>query len=229
MSLLELKNICYAYDDIVALRYINLDINEGETVVLMGSNGCGKSTLLRLINGLCFANEGSYIFDGLEVTQNVLKDTKTSKQFHQKLGYIFQNAEIQLFCSNVEEEIQFGLVQMGLSENEVQQRTQDVLKLLDIEKLAHRAPYHLSGGEKRKVALAAILAMNPKVFILDEPIAALDHKSQIWLTQLLLELKRAGKTMIIATHNMDFAKQIADRIVYMSDEHELMNKYYDED
>jgi cobalt/nickel transport system ATP-binding protein len=137
------------------------------------------------------------------------------------MGFVFQNADVQLFCGSVEEEIDFGPRQMGLSEEEIKRRREDVIRLLQIDHLRGRAPYHLSGGEKRKVAVACILSMNPQVLVLDEPLAGLDRKTQEWLTGFLLDLKDAGKTMVIATHNDELAHLLADRIVYMNEEHEI--------
>lgn len=221
--LFHLDNVCFAYEGHIALRYITLDIQKGETVVFQGPNGCGKSTLMKLLNGLVFAEEGTYSFDGSPITEKSLKDTKFSKQFHQRVGFIFQNSDLQLFCSNVEEEIAFGPRQMGLSEEEVRQRTDDVIRLLDIEHLRERAPYHLSGGEKRKVAIACILSMNPEALVLDEPLAGLDRKAQEWLVEFLLQLKQAGKTLIISTHNDELAHTLADRLVTMDEEHQIVS------
>ena len=193
----------------------------GETVVLQGSNGCGKSTLLKLLNGLVYAEEGTYKFDGDVINEKSLKDNVFSKKFHQRVGFIFQNSDVQLFCSNVEEEIGFGPRQMGLSEEEVKQRTDDVIALLDIEHLRERAPYHLSGGEKRKVAIACILSMNPEALVLDEPLAGLDRKTQEWLVGFLLDLKKAGKTLIVSTHNDELAHTLADRLVVIGDDHTI--------
>ena len=219
--LFSLNNVCFAYDGHIALRYITLDIDRGECVVFRGGNGCGKSTLMKLLNGLVFAEEGTYWFDGDEISEKALKDTRFAKQFHQRVGYVFQNSDVQLFCSNVEEEIAFGPRQMGLSEEEITQRTEDMIALLDIEHLRERAPYHLSGGEKRKVALACILSMNPEALVLDEPLAGLDRKTQEWLVQFLLQLKAAGKTLVISTHNDELAHTLADRLVDMADDHTI--------
>ena len=221
-AFITLNKICYAYDDIVALRYIDLEIKKGETLVLQGPNGCGKSTLLKLLNGLVFANEGQYIFDGKLIDREALKDARFSKIFHQRIGFVFQNPDVQLFCSNVEEEIAFGPMQMGLSENDITKRVDDVIALLDIENLRKRAPYHLSGGEKHKVALACILSMNPDLLIIDEPLAGLDRKSQSWLINFLKDLKKAGKTLVISTHNDELAKDLADRIINIDENHMIV-------
>ena len=221
-NIIELDGVCYAYNGNIALRYITLNIKKGECVVLQGSNGSGKSTLLRLMSGLIYPEKGKYIFDGDEITEKHLADRVNSRRFHQRLGFIFQNSDTQLFCSSVEEEIAFGPLQMGFSSEEVNNRVESIIKLLDIEKLRKRAPYHLSGGEKRKVAIACILSMNPEVLMLDEPLAGLDRKSQKWLTEFLLALKLAGKTLIISTHNDELANKLADRIVEINDDHEIV-------
>ena len=219
--LFSLDNVCFAYEGHIALRYITLDVARGETVVLQGSNGCGKSTLLKLLNGLVYAEEGTYRFDGDVIDEKSLKDNVFSKRFHQRVGFIFQNSDVQLFCGNVEEEISFGPRQMGLSEEEVKRRTDDVIGLLGIEDLRERAPYHLSGGEKRKVAIACILSMNPEALVLDEPLAGLDRKTQEWLVEFLLDLKKAGKTLIVSTHNDELAHTLADRLVVIGDDHSI--------
>ena len=219
--LFSLDNVCFAYEGHIALRYITLDVARGETIVLQGSNGCGKSTLLKLLNGLVYAEEGTYRFDGDVINEKSLKDNIFSKKFHQRVGFIFQNSDVQLFCSNVEEEISFGPRQMGLSEEEVKQRTDDVIELLGIGDLRERAPYHLSGGEKRKVAIACILSMNPEALVLDEPLAGLDRKTQEWLVGFLLDLKKAGKTLIVSTHNDELAHTLADRLVVIGDDHSI--------
>lgn len=219
--LFSLDNVCFAYEGHIALRYITLDIAKGETVVFQGPNGCGKSTLMKLLNGLVFAEQGTYKFDGDEISEKTLKDNKFSKRFHQRVGFIFQNADVQLFCGSVEEEIAFGPRQMGLSEEEVKRRTDDVIKLMDIEKLRERAPYHLSGGEKRKVAIACILSMNPEALVLDEPLAGLDRKTQEWLVSFLLQMKAAGKTLIVSTHNDELAHTLADRLVVIGEDHQV--------
>lgn len=137
------------------------------------------------------------------------------------MGYVFQNADTQLFCGSVEEEIAFGPVQMGLSEAEIKKRTEDCLHLFGLEKLRDRPPYHLSGGEKRKVSLACILSLNPEVLILDEPLAGLDEKTQDMLVEFLQSFHNAGKTLITITHNRQLAETIGTRFACMNEKHEL--------
>ncbi len=219
--MIELKNVCYAYGNEIALRYINLNIQKGESVIIQGPNGCGKSTLIKLLNGIIFPMEGSYTYQGHEITEKTLKDPRFAKWFHQQMGYVFQNADTQLFCGSVEEEIAFGPIQMGLSEGKIKQRTDDCLKLFGIEKLRERPPYHLSGGEKRKVSLACILSMNPEVLILDEPLAGLDESTQKMLIDFLKKFHAAGKTLIIITHNNQLAKELGTRFIQINENHEL--------
>lgn len=227
-KILELKNICFSYNGgVTALEDISLDVCRGEALVLKGPNGCGKSTLLSVMNGILQPESGEYFIYGdrgngteaFEVTEKNLKDTRFSKWFYQQCGFIFQNSDIQLFCGSVEEEIEFGPIQMGLDKQEIERRTEDVLQLLQIEHLRDRAPYQLSGGEKRKVAIACILSMNPSILMLDEPLAGLDNRSQEWLTDFLLTLKETGKTIVISTHNNSLAGTVADRIVHMDEDH----------
>lgn len=219
--MIKLENVCYSYNGLVALRYVNLEINKGDTIVLQGSNGCGKSTLLKLLNGLIFAEEGEYYFDGELITPSKMKDSRFSKSFHKRIGFVFQNPDVQLFCNNVYDEISFGPLQMELSYEEIEKRVSDLLTLLNIEHLKDRAPYHLSGGEKKRVALASVLSMNPEVLVLDEPLAGLDKSTQDWLIDFLQELQSAGKTLIISTHDDSLAHLLGDRIVYMNEDHTI--------
>lgn len=220
-NILELKDICFAYEDHVALKHIDLTVKHGETVVLEGPNGCGKSTLIRILNGLEVANEGTYICDGEVIDEKFLKQELRTKKFHQKIGYVFQNPDIQLFCSSVEQEIAFGPMQMGLPQGEIEKRVEDCIALLSIEELRKRPSFYLSTGEKKKVALASVLSVNPKILILDEPLSGLDEASKEWLTSFLLDLKKAKKTMIIATHDHTFSHEIADKVVRMNKEHRM--------
>ena len=220
--MIEIKNVTYSYLDIIALNNINLEIKPGEAVALMGANGCGKSTLLKLINGIISPERGSYRFNGEEITHKKLQDNKFSKQLHQRIGFVFQNSDTQLFCSSVFEEIAFGPRQMGLDELEVKKRVKDCLKLLNIENFESRIPYHLSGGEKRKVAIACVMSLNPDVLVLDEPMNGLDPKTQRWLVEFLVKLNKAGKTLIISTHNLELVHEISTRAILFNEEHTIV-------
>lgn len=219
--MIKLENVCFAYEKEIALRYVNLHVEKGDSLVIQGPNGCGKSTLIKLLNGIIFPTEGCYHYQEYEITEKALKDVRFAKWFHQQMGYVFQNADTQLFCGSVEEEVAFGPIQMGLPEAEVKRRTEDCLRLFDIEKLRERPPYHLSGGEKRKVSLACILSLNPEVLILDEPLAGLDEKTQDMLLEFLKNFHKAGKTLITITHNRQLAGTLGTKFAYMNEEHEL--------
>lgn len=217
--LIEFDDYCYAYEDVPTLSHIDLSIDAGESVVLMGDNGSGKSTLLKAMSGLVLAQQGSYRFDGQEVDASSMRDASFSKHLHQRVGFIFQDSDAQLFCASVEDEIAFGPRQMQLAEEEVARRVDDVCQLLGIEKLRGRAPYNLSGGEQKKVALACILSMNPDVYCFDEPLNGLDQRTRSWLVGFLGQLKAAGKTLVIATHDQSLADEVADWFAYMGDYH----------
>ncbi|MCR5677220.1 MAG: energy-coupling factor ABC transporter ATP-binding protein [Agathobacter sp.] len=219
MSLLELKQIEFSYekDETAVLSDFSLAIEAGQCVLVLGENGAGKSTLFRILNGLSFAQSGTYHFDGALIDERYLKNNRNAKQFHKRIGYLFQNPDVMLFNATVYDEIAFGPRQMGLSDEEVDRRVLDSLSLMEIESLRQKAPYHLSGGQKKKVALAAVLSLNPDVLILDEPFAGLDKKSEQWLLQLLKDLKAAGKTLVIATHADEKFQEIADTSIIMGE------------
>lgn len=223
-SLIALDDFCFAYDAAPVLRHITLDIRAGECVVLMGDNGSGKSTLLKAICGLIFPQRGGYRFDGAEITEQSMRDASFSKRLHSRVGFVFQDSDAQLFCPSVADEIAFGPRQMGLSEDEVAQRVDDTLALLGIEHLRDRAPWALSGGEKKRVAIACVLSMNPDAYCFDEPLAGLDAKTQAWLMAFLKQLKAAGKTLVIATHDQSLADALADYFVYMGEYHGYDNR-----
>lgn len=210
--MIKLDDICFAYDSTPVLKHFSTEVANGELVVIKGDNGCGKSTLLNIINALEFAEIGTYTFDGTVIDKKAMKSEQFAKTFHQKIGYVFQNTDAQLFCSSVYDEIAFAPRQMQLDEAEIAKRVDDMLKLTGTEHLKERAPFHLSMGEKKKVAVASVLAMNPQVLILDEPMNFLDKKSREWLVEFLNQMHSVGKTIIIVSHTDDFDK-MADRII----------------
>ena len=211
--MIELNDISFSYYQDDVLNHFSLNIKEGESIAICGDNGSGKSTLLKLINGLIFSKTGYYKFDGVEITEKQMEISEYSKEFHQRIGFVWQNPDTQLFCSSVEEELAFGPVQMGLPEDEIHKRVNDTLELLDLTKLRNRPPYYLSGGEKKKTAIASILTMNPSVWTLDEPLSSLDKKTREWLIEFLQALKKAGKTIIFSSHESSLVEVLADRVI----------------
>ena len=221
MSMIQFDDVCYAYDGEPVLRHIDFAIDEGQAVVLSGPNGAGKSTLLRMINGLIYPEIGSYTFEGQSITEKQMREHKYSKWFHQRVGFIWQDPAVQLFCGSVEEELAFGPQQMGLPESEIRQRVREAMELLGLTRLAGRAPYTLSGGEKKKTAIASVLTMNPSVWTLDEPLSALDEATQDWLVEFLKSLKAAGKTLIFSTHDRRLATDLANVRLEVDAAHEV--------
>jgi len=202
-----------------ALSGIDLTIGCGEQVAVLGANGSGKSTLLKMLDGLVFPTAGTVTAFGQPLTEDSLEHPAFRSEFRSRVGFVFQDADVQMFCSNAYEELAFGPLQLGLPEEEVRERVADVARNLRIERLFDRPPYALSGGEKKRVAIGSVLTMRPHVLLLDEPTNALDPRSQVWLLDLLGELKAAGHTVVIATHDLSIAEEMADRLVVLSEDH----------
>ena len=220
--MIRLENISYKYDSGIVLDDISYVFQMGTCYSIIGPNGCGKSTLFRVLNGLSFPTKGRFIFDGTVINERYLKDEQNAREFHRRIGYVFQDSEVQLFTRSVEDEIAFGLFQLGLDEEEVRERVEYYLKLLEIEDLRYRAPFNLSGGEKKRVALAAIFAMKPEVLILDEPLAGLDEEGQKFITDFIIKQKSTDKLIIISTHNRELAETVSDVVVHMDKNHKFV-------
>lgn len=215
----------YHYTEETGIHDIQLQIQKGETVGLMGPNGAGKSTLFKILVGLLPLSSGQYHFKDWTIDQDFLKDPHRAGQLFQQVGLIFQNSDTQLFNTSVYDELAFGPRQLGLAETEVEQRVQDTLGLLEIEHLRDRIPYHLSGGEKKLVAIASVLTMNPSLFLFDEPFNGLSPKYQKLIVTLLQELKTAGKTIVISSHHFEQIAPIVERVLLFSEEHTITGSY----
>lgn len=220
--MIEFKDVYFKYKNVDVLKNINVSIKEGEAVALIGPNGSGKSTFLKIVNGIEFSKKGKYYFKGEEINSKKLEDNKFCKLFHKNVGFVFQNSDAQLFCSNVYDEIAFGPRQMGLKEEEVNMRVEDCLKLLDVEDLREREPYNLSGGEKKRVAIASVLALNPEVLVLDEPMNGIDPKGKRFLKDLMIKLNSSGKTIICSTHDFEYVQDVFKRALVFSEEHTIV-------
>jgi cobalt/nickel transport system ATP-binding protein len=221
-DIVSLKNICYSYyGKITALKNINLSVKKGEMFAVIGLNGSGKSTLLHIINAIIFPDSGDLLFDGNAVTEKSLKEKGPGMQFRQRMGYVFQNSDIQLFCPTVFDELLFGPMQTGLPLEAALERAEQTLSYLGIGYLKERPVYMLSGGEKKRVAIASVLTMNPDVLLVDEPLSNLDPKSQTFFIGLLIELHQAGKTIIFTTHQLDLIDHLQPGVAVLSDEHTI--------
>lgn len=199
----------YSYPDgKEALKDINIKIDNNETIAIVGANGVGKSTLIKTIVGIFLTTKGDIIVDGEKVTK------KTLSSIRKKVGVVFQNPDDQLFMNNVYDDIAFGPRNYNFTEEEVKEKVERVMKNLDIEKLSERSPNNLSGGEKRKVAIATVLSMEPSIILFDEPTSFLDAKGK----RMLIEtLKNINTTKIIATHDLDMVKDICERVIVLKE------------
>ena len=188
---------------------------------IMGSNGCGKTTLLHLLSGLLFPGCGTILFKNQPITELALKDATFNQYFRESLGYVFQNPDAQLFCPTVLDELLFGPLQMGKDRQAAMERANAVMEMLNISNLRDRTTYMLSGGEKKRVAIGAVLTTNPDVLLIDEPMAALDPKTRSFLIELLIKLNEAGKTIIMATHHLELIDHLQPRVAVLSEDHTL--------
>ena len=215
MTLYTLAGVTYRYQQITAIDSLSLEILAGTRVALLGANGSGKSTLLRMLDALCFADTGHVEFRGERLTEARFADERFSHAFRRLVGFVFQNPDVQLFSPTVFDEVAFGPLQLGWSGSQVRDRVSGTLDLLSIGHLGDRVPQRLSAGEKKKVALASVLVMDPDVLLLDEPTAGLDPRSRSQIIDLLVEWAGGAKSVITATHELGDLTDIADRCLVL--------------
>ncbi len=219
----DLREVGYTFSGrFTGLRSIDLQIREAERLVVVGTNGSGKSTLLQILGALLFPTTGEARAYGRTLTEETLAEAAFTAFFRQRVGMLFQNPDVQLFCPTVLDEIAFGPLQLGASPEEALEKSRSLIRMLGLERIADRPPFQLSGGEKKKVALAATLSVNPDVLLLDEPTGGLDPRTQVWLVEILGEMRRLGKTIITATHDLSILEEIADRAVVMEENHTIV-------
>lgn len=214
----EVRNISFSYGDRHALKDVNLNVAEGESLAVLGANGSGKTTLLKILDGLVWPTSGAVSFRGVPVTEGTLSGEFLSR-FRSSVGFVFSESDVQLFNTTVFDELAFGPLQLGLGPAEVERRVEDLLASLGIEHLRDRAPYELSTGEKRKVAIGSVLAVDPEVLLLDEPTGGLDPRSQVWLFEVLTELKALGRTVVMSTHDLSLVEDFSERVVVLDETH----------
>lgn len=207
-KIIEIKNLSFTYPDgHRGLAGVDLDISSGENVAVIGPNGAGKSTLLLHVNGILRSN-GSVKICGLKMDEKNLKDIR------RKVGLIFQDPEDQLFSLNVFDDVAFGPINMGLSENEVKQNVSRALGWVGMVGYEQRSPHHLSIGEKKRIAIATVLSVNPEILVIDEPTSNLDPRSKWSLVRLLNQLPI---TKVIATHDLELVRTLCQRTVVMDE------------
>lgn len=210
----RVESVSYSYGDVTAVKEAQLVVRAGECVVILGANGVGKSTLLKILNGLLMPQAGSVLY-----RNSPIEDVASTTLFREEVALLFAEPDCQLFCPTVFDELCFAPLQLGLGPDGAKERAEDVLSMLGLSHLRERAPHTLSTGEKKKVAIASILTLNPQVLLLDEPTGGLDPRSQVWLIELLEELKGCGKTIVMATHDLSLAGDLAHRAVVMDESH----------
>jgi energy-coupling factor transporter ATP-binding protein EcfA2 len=218
MPLVKFDNFSFKYigADSLALRKINLTIDEGEYVVITGPSGCGKTTLCRAINGLVPQFHRGYIAGHVYVDSHDTRENEVAN-LSTIAGMVFQQPENQLVTLNVEKEIAFGPENLGVAPDEIRLRVEEVIHLFDLEQLRHKHPHEMSGGEQQRVALASTLAMKPRILIADEPTSNLDPKSAESILKILSYLNNQGMTIILVEHRLDLVSQDASRIVLMNE------------
>ena len=207
---------------VVALDHVSLAVGPGERVAILGSNGSGKSTLLKILDGLYFPNQGTVAAFGSPLTERAFQEDTFNFDFRRRVSLVFQDSDVQLFMPSVWDELAFAPLQLGVDQQEVKRLVEGALHDLQIEKLRERAPHQLSGGEKKRVALASVLGLSPQVWLLDEPSAGLDPRSVAWLLDFIDRQGQAGKTVITATHDLGILETIAGQVYVLGEDHRVV-------
>ena len=211
--MIEVKDVYFTYPTgVQALKGVSLAIKNGEFVAIMGQNGAGKTTLVKLFNGLLKPTKGGDVLvDGVNT-----RDISVAR-LARKVGFVFQNPDHQLFSETVEEEITFALRNFGFEEATVKRRVTWALDMLDLTEYRQTSPFMLSGGERKRVALASVLAWNPEVVILDEPTIGQDQQQKEKLRQFIVQLNAQGKTVVVVTHDVEFVAECSPRVILMAE------------
>ena len=214
--ILQVRDLRFCYDSgVPALDGVSLDVYAGERIAVLGPNGAGKSTFFLCLNGVLAPESGQILLDGKPV------DRKMRKALCERVGIVFQNADDQIIASTVAAEVSFGPMNLRLPRDEVARRVDHALEYMDLQAFRARPPHDLSGGEKKRVSIADILAMESEVILLDEPAASLDPAGEERLERVLARLSDEGRTLLISTHDVDFAFRWATRAVVFSEGHIL--------
>jgi cobalt/nickel transport system ATP-binding protein len=215
--IISLRDVTYRYPDgNRAIEGLDLEILQGESVAIVGPNGAGKSTLLQIIAGLIPVSEGRLTITGRDIDRKSVDRPNDLDWLRRKLGIIFQDSDVALFNSTVWNDVVFGPLHMGLPLEEIKARGNRALERLGIAHLRDRAPYRLSGGEKRKVSIASVLSIEPEILLFDEPTSDLDPRSRRMVVDLLKSMSAEGKTIIVATHDVNAVPDFAKRIIVLN-------------
>ncbi len=215
--MIRVEALSHSYGDKPSLLEVNFALCAGEKLVVLGSNGSGKSTLLKILDGLIAPASGRYLYDQEPITPKALKRGSLRQRFRQEVSLLFQNPDVMLFNPTVADEIAFGPRQIGM--DSIGERVAHWADLVGVTPLLERPPFTLSGGEKQKVALAALLAVEPKLLLLDEPAAALDPRMTGWLVDFLAQLPI---TLVCTTHNLSLAPELGQRALVVNEDHRII-------
>lgn len=212
--IIRVENIHYRYPSgIEALKRVSLEIYPGEFIAIMGENGSGKTTLIKHFNGVLKPSKGRVVVKGIDTRETSVAELSKI------VGIVFQNPDHQLFAENVLEEIAFPLKNFGFSEDFIKRRVEWALKIMDLEKYSNKSPYMLSIGERKRLTIAAVLAYDPEVIVLDEPTAGQDYLQKEKISEIMNLLRLAGKTVVVVTHDVEFVVEHIDRVILMSNGH----------
>jgi len=218
----KLDNVHFSYlNKFPALCGIGMEVKKGDKLAILGANGAGKSTLLQLLDALIFPDKGSVVAFSRQLLEADFNDPEFCRAFRSRVGLVFQNPDIQLFCSTVKEDVYFGPLQLGIEKSEARKRVEKIVEDLGIGDLLERSPHQLSVGEKRKVAIATVLVIEPEVILLDEPTAGLDPQTSRHIIDIIIEANERGKTIITATHDLHIVEEIADTVYILNREKQV--------
>ncbi|MDD3925828.1 MAG: ABC transporter ATP-binding protein [bacterium] len=215
------SDLSFKYGDKTALDSVSVRIRKGERVALLGANASGKSTLLALMDGLLLPSSGSIKVFGRELCPVSLNDRRFVRHFRSQVAILFQNPDVQLFSDTVRDELAFVPLQLGLSWPEVREVSRSAAEIAGITDLMDRPPHTLSGGEKKRVALASMLTADPSVILLDEPTTGMDPRTQHWFIELMEEFAAGGRTIIVSTHDLALLPELADRALVLGEDHRI--------
>ena len=217
-ALYRLSNVRYAYlNRFSAVQIERMEIPRSARIALIGANGSGKSTLLKLLDGLYFPQQGVVEFDGNSLTEERLREDSVHFAFRKRVGFLFQDPEVQLFSPTVWDEICFAPLQLGWEKEKIRDAGEKTLEQFGLQPLRDRPPYRLSIGEKKKVALASVLVIDPEVLLMDEPTASLDPRTQSVLLELLHQWGENHKTIVTSTHDLSILKEVCDQVFVMQE------------
>ena len=220
--IIKAENLCFSYEngnpneELPVLNHLNLEIEKGSFVAILGHNGSGKSTLAKLFNMILTPTGGSLYLFGRKINENEMSEDEFFG-LRQRIGMVFQNPDNQLVATIVEEDVAFGPENLGIPSSEIRKRVDDALEIVGMTAFAKHSPHQLSGGQQQRVAIARALALQPEVLCFDEPTSALDPELTGEVLRVIRSLKDRDTTMIVVTHEMEFARNVADTVIYMAD------------